>query len=1041
MAEQNFKVKKGLDVAEDASIGGALSADSATITGTVTANAFVGDGSSLTGITSYVESDFSADFANKTTSDLTEGSNLYFTTGRADSAFDARFDSSFDERLATKSTANLSEGGSNLYYTTTRFDSDLGASSTSDLSEGSNLYYTTARVDSDFDIRLATKSTSDVAEGTNLYYTTARFDSDLGASTTTDLSEGTNLYYTTARADSDFDARLTGGTGVSVSSGTVSIGQSVGTTDNVTFADITADTVKSLNYLEFDGTAPSYAEGRLWYDSANGALAMYGDEADITLQIGQEHYLRVYNNTGSTITDGTPVYLTGVNNEFPTVAPADASDADKYSVAGLATHNIEDASYGYITVNGVLHGLNTSGLTAGQFVFLGTSPGTLTSTAPSYPNFPFCIGFVLASDSADGEIAVSLQTHTLPSLVTAGNAYVGNDLTIGGDLTVLGSQSTIAVSSLAVDDQFIYLQSGDIIGDNTTFTGSGLNDAYVSGNFEGTSTTNYYVRIDSVGDQDTFEWSKDNFTTTEATGVVISADTPVALDNGFSIKFTAQTGHTLNDTWTWVGTATSLDFGIVSHYTDSSGYHHAGWFRDNADGRFKIFKNYSPEVSTSVDTTHASYQKADLELNRLYGNVTGAVTGNVTGNASTATALASSRTFSISGDITASGVTFNGTGNVALSAAITAGSIVNADINASAAIADTKLATISTSGKVLNSATTATNANTASAIVARDASGNFSAGTITASLTGNVTGNVSGSSGSTTGNAATATKLQTARTIGGVSFDGTANINLPGVNTAGTQNTSGTAALATSVTVTANNATNETTYITFVDGKTGSQGIETDSDFTYNPSTNTLTAGTFVGALTGNVTGNVSGSSGSTTGNAATATKLATARTIAGVSFDGSANISLSTSNITEGTRLYYTTTRFDSDFGTQTTSDLSEGTNLYYTTARSRSAVSVTDAGGYGSLAYNSGTGVITYTGPSDADIRGRISATGDISYNSSTGVISFSETYSTASELLTALKTVDGATSGLDADLLDGQHGSYYRINVYDATNTLLN
>jgi len=47
---------------------------------------------------------------------------------------------------------------------------------------------------------------------------------------------------------------------------------------------------------------------------------------------------------------------------------------------------------------------------------------------------------------------------------------------------------------------------------------------------------------------------------------------------------------------------------------------------------------------------------------------------------------------------------------------------------------------------------------------------------------------------STTGNAATATKLATARTIGGVSFDGSANINLPGVNTAGTQNTTGSAA-------------------------------------------------------------------------------------------------------------------------------------------------------------------------------------------------------------------------------------------------------
>jgi hypothetical protein len=70
------------------------------------------------------------------------------------------------------------------------------------------------------------------------------------------------------------------------------------------------------------------------------------------------------------------------------------------------------------------------------------------------------------------------------------------------------------------------------------------------------------------------------------------------------------------------------------------------------------------------------------------------------------------------------------------------GTILNADINASAAIVDTKLATIATAGKVSNSATTATNANTASAIVARDASGNFTAGTITAALTGAASSNV-----------------------------------------------------------------------------------------------------------------------------------------------------------------------------------------------------------------------------------------------------------------------------------------------------------
>jgi len=152
-------------------------------------------------------------------------------------------------------------------------------------------------------------------------------------------------------------------------------------------------------------------------------------------------------------------------------------------------------------------------------------------------------------------------------------------------------------------------------------------------------------------------------------------------------------------------------------------------------------------------------------------------------------------------------------------------------------------------------------------------SGVLTTTSVTGNLTGNVTGNTSGTSGSTTGNAATATALATARNIGGVSFDGTASINLPGVNTAGSQDTSGTAAEATNVTATANNTADETVYLTFVDGATGTQGIETDTGLNYNPNSGVLTTTSVTGNLTGNVTGNVSGSAGSTTGNAATATE------------------------------------------------------------------------------------------------------------------------------------------------------------------------
>tara|TARA_R110001583_G_scaffold42290_1_gene134467 strand:- start:1547 stop:3790 length:2244 start_codon:yes stop_codon:yes gene_type:complete len=149
-----------------------------------------------------------------------------------------------------------------------------------------------------------------------------------------------------------------------------------------------------------------------------------------------------------------------------------------------------------------------------------------------------------------------------------------------------------------------------------------------------------------------------------------------------------------------------------------------------------------------------------------------------------------------------------------------------------------------------------------------------SLGTVTSSgftgnVVGNVTGNVSGTAGSATGSAAT---LATPRAIGGVNFDGSAAINLPGVNTAGNQNTSGTAAIATAVTVSDNESTNENNVILFGAGAAGSGniGVEADGNMTYNPSTGKITATGFIGALTGDVAGNLTGTVATATQNSIT---------------------------------------------------------------------------------------------------------------------------------------------------------------------------
>ena len=131
----------------------------------------------------------------------------------------------------------------------------------------------------------------------------------------------------------------------------------------------------------------------------------------------------------------------------------------------------------------------------------------------------------------------------------------------------------------------------------------------------------------------------------------------------------------------------------------------------------------------------------------------------------------------------------------------------------------------------------------------------------------------------------------------------------------------------------------------------GAQSIDLDSEtFSIVGTTNEISTNSTGNSLTISLNPNISGLTsvaattftGALTGNASTATALATSRNIAGVAFDGTADISLTTDNITEGSNLYYTSARFDSAFTAKSTTDLSEGTNLYYTDARADARIAL---------------------------------------------------------------------------------------------------
>ena len=268
------------------------------------------------------------------------------------------------------------------------------------------------------------------------------------------------------------------------------------------------------------------------------------------------------------------------------------------------------------------------------------------------------------------------------------------------------------------------------------------------------------------------------------------------------------------------------------------------------DGNWRSLNDSKLEIADAVSTnTNNKVVLRDGSGNFAAGTITAALSGNAT----TATTLQFSRNIN--------GVAFNGSANITITSnttnTLTIGSyLLGSDFNGSAAT---------------TWAVDATSANTASKVVARDASGNFAATTITANLTGNVTGNVTGA---LSGNATTATTLFNTRAINGTNFNGSADITVP-LNTVN-DTTTAVAVYPVWTTAAGNIAAKiTTTRLSFV------------------PSTGMLTATGFIGPLTGNA---------STATSAAT---LTTARTINGVSFNGSADINVPTQNtLTRGSFL-----------------------------------------------------------------------------------------------------------------------------------------
>jgi hypothetical protein len=230
-------------------------------------------------------------------------------------------------------------------------------------------------------------------------------------SSTDYLLEGSaNLYYTDERAMDAIATAISSGTHSNVS---ISYNDELNSISFSTTGDITSiDSITYPDYITFDNTPETEPSepGSLWWSADFETLNLQLD-AGVDLQIGQEHLIRVKNNSGSVaIPKGTAVMFAGAAGDTVKAAPAvSTADSEPELLIGITAEIITADGFGFVTQFGFINGTNTEtpGWSLGNLLYIDpVNPGQLTNVKPSAPNWTFPIAAVTRVHASTGRILV-----------------------------------------------------------------------------------------------------------------------------------------------------------------------------------------------------------------------------------------------------------------------------------------------------------------------------------------------------------------------------------------------------------------------------------------------------------------------------------------------------------------------------------------------------------------------------------------------------------------------------------------------------------
>ena len=170
------------------------------------------------------------------------------------------------------------------------------------------------------------------------------------------------------------------------------------------------ETLLGVDRVGFDTTAGLTAgSGELVWNPTDATLDL-GLPGGSTLQVGQEFLIRGRNTSGSTMVDGTVVYVSGAQGARAVFARAQANQSTADKTIGVITQDIANNADGFCTLAGLVRNFDTSGWAEGAELWLSAATaGGLTATKPAPPNNAVRVGQVIRSHATQGQILVRVQ--------------------------------------------------------------------------------------------------------------------------------------------------------------------------------------------------------------------------------------------------------------------------------------------------------------------------------------------------------------------------------------------------------------------------------------------------------------------------------------------------------------------------------------------------------------------------------------------------------------------------------------------------------